>query len=333
MASPFAHLVDLNGTLGAMEIGITFNVFMTGVITVQAYQYYSRFTKDGKALRFFVLLIWLCELGHSSTLLHTLYVFTVTSFGNPLTLIQPPSTLVLTMVFGGLSTAFVQGFLAWRVYQVAKVLPLSIVSWILSLLRLVGCIAITVTGWHMENLPRYKIKHQWIFISLLVISLTNDILITGGLCTSLVNSKQRAQKRTSAVIDRLILWTLETGLLTAIFSCVILICFFTMPLNYVWIGIYAVSSKLYSNSLLAILNGRASLRENLESVPSASLSMRSTNSHVVRSPVLDIKMTTVQETTHDYEMSGRSQFAQVCEADCMDETLERHFKVRTSTIV
>ncbi|KAH8809530.1 hypothetical protein DL96DRAFT_568577 [Flagelloscypha sp. PMI_526] len=302
--------VDLDGTIGAMEVGIIFNVFLTGAVTLQSYNYYTRFPQDPNYMRWLIFLTWLAELGQTICFLHVLYRATVTTFGSLVTLIHPPRSLVLTMVFGGVATALVQAFLAFRVYQLTHILPLVVVCWILTFARLLGCLSVTGTGWNMSSLPEYEAEFKWIFTALLITGLVNDLTITTGLSMSLFRSKQNAQKRTSAVIEKLILWTVESGLATACLSATVVISFFTMPHNYVWIGVYCISPKLYSNALLAILNGRAALRHQIDSNSGASLSVGATQS-LFNAPVqdsmglpLDIKMTrgVQHRSTHDYEL-------------------------------
>jgi hypothetical protein len=45
--SPF----NLNGSLGALEIGIVLGVFLFGIETLQTFNYYRRFPKDSNLLK------------------------------------------------------------------------------------------------------------------------------------------------------------------------------------------------------------------------------------------------------------------------------------------
>ncbi|KAH8824749.1 hypothetical protein DL96DRAFT_1614942 [Flagelloscypha sp. PMI_526] len=302
--TPALHL-----TLGAMEIGIIINVFLSGVVTMQSYYYYSRFVDDRKFLRWFVssYFVWIFELAHCGTLLHSLYELTVTFYGNQESLIHPPHSLTLTMITGGISTALVQGYLAWRVYRLSNVLIVAIICWTLTLVRYMGCLAVSITGYHMVSWPQFVEDDRWIFISLLLVGMVNDIIITSGLCFTLIYSRKGAQRKTTAIIDKLILWTLGTGLVTSLCSMLIVICYFTMPHNFIWAGIYTFSAKLYSNALLAILNGRASLRINMTctGIPE-SLNFGTSNSCAAnpQSRVLDIAVSKVQGPSTSTGSSG-----------------------------
>jgi len=68
-------------------------------------------------------------------------------------------------------------------------------------------------------------------------------------------------KRTESLINRLITWTINTGLLTSIFAIADFICILTMESNLVYVGVFFVVSKLYTNSILASVNMRATLKK------------------------------------------------------------------------
>ena len=53
MSTPMVPLasveVDLNDTIGAMQIGSLFGVFLFGIVSLQTFNYYSTYTDDGWA--------------------------------------------------------------------------------------------------------------------------------------------------------------------------------------------------------------------------------------------------------------------------------------------
>ncbi|TDL25586.1 hypothetical protein BD410DRAFT_800977 [Rickenella mellea] len=86
-----------------------------------------------------------------------------------------------------------------------------------------------------------------------------DVLIAGSLLYYL-NRSRTGFKRTDSIINNLMLYSLTTGLLTSIFAIVNLVTFLTMPGNMVNISVSLFLGKLYSNSLMTILNSRAETR-------------------------------------------------------------------------
>ncbi|KAJ7842405.1 hypothetical protein B0H13DRAFT_2365242 [Mycena leptocephala] len=76
-------------------------------------------------------------------------------------------------------------------------------------------------------------------------------------------------RRTLALIDKLVAWTIETGMLTSAMTVTSLICYFAKKDSFIWVAVSTVEARMFSNSLLASLNSRATLRAmNEVSLPS-----------------------------------------------------------------
>ncbi|KAI0791246.1 hypothetical protein C8Q75DRAFT_67192 [Abortiporus biennis] len=71
--------------------------------------------------------------------------------------------------------------------------------------------------------------------------------------------------RVDRVINTLMTYMINTGLLTSICALLCLITFITLPGRYVYFAFYFVLSKFYVNALLATLNSRGALRQLMES--------------------------------------------------------------------
>ncbi|KIK56518.1 hypothetical protein GYMLUDRAFT_263619 [Collybiopsis luxurians FD-317 M1] len=70
--------------------------------------------------------------------------------------------------------------------------------------------------------------------------------------------------RTQAVIQRLIIRAIETGSITAIAALVVLALFLQFDTNYIYISVAFLLCNLYSNVILANLNGRKTLASGLD---------------------------------------------------------------------
>ncbi|KAJ7712004.1 hypothetical protein B0H14DRAFT_690220 [Mycena olivaceomarginata] len=62
------------------------------------------------------------------------------------------------------------------------------------------------------------------------------------------------------MVDTLILWAIESTILTSAGSFIQIILFLTRT-DLIWAGVFLVQSKLFSNAMLASLNGRQRFRE------------------------------------------------------------------------
>ncbi|KAJ7311572.1 hypothetical protein DFH08DRAFT_453934 [Mycena albidolilacea] len=253
--------INVHLTIGAVEIGVLVSYTLFGVTTVQAYIYYGRFPDDPSKLKALVALVWFCLLAQVIAIGHILYTFTITYFGQAFRIFETaPKSLSVGVFSGGIMAAAVQGFFAYRIYAFTKKLYIPILSWSLSFVRFLGSVTIFATTLRMTSFPTYAEQWGWLLTSVWCISAANDLTITASLVTNLIIQRSRIHKRTVPLIDKLIMWTIETGMVTSLTALAVMISFFTMPHNFIWFCLFISLPGLFSNSLLASLNSRTTLR-------------------------------------------------------------------------
>ncbi|KAF7351255.1 hypothetical protein MSAN_01557000 [Mycena sanguinolenta] len=255
-------------TIGAYELGVLVSYILLGVTTTQVYMYWSRFPNDPPRLRYLVALLWALEMAHAICIGCTLYQMTVSDYGQPERLILIPPSLAIAVVFSGIVGGAVQSFFAARIYHISKSLYIPCLSWTLSFSRLLGSIAVCYYGLRLPTIPDFEMQFGWLLNSLWSVASANDVLIAVTLVYWLSRCRREAGKRTVALVDKLIAWTMETGVVTSAAGVASLLCFATMKSNYIWIAFFVVNARLYSNSLLASLNSRASLKTMAEKTQS-----------------------------------------------------------------
>ncbi|KAJ7788991.1 hypothetical protein B0H14DRAFT_251192 [Mycena olivaceomarginata] len=204
-------LFDLNGNLGALEIGSV------------------RFPKDSNLLKAAVAFVWVLELGHTISALH-LYLQTITFYGQP-------------------SHVLIQTFFANRVRVLSGQWYIMALACVLGLLRFVGHMSIAAL---LLKYVRATIilEWRWLVTTSLSLDLSVDILITASLCFCLWNMRSCESKRTRSMVDTLILWAIESTILTSAGSVIQIILFLTRT-DLIWAGVFLVQSKLFSNAMLA----------------------------------------------------------------------------------
>ncbi|KAJ6595583.1 hypothetical protein DFH09DRAFT_1135043 [Mycena vulgaris] len=262
-----APAFDADLTIGAFQIGVLISYVLFGVTTTQTYIYYSRFPDDPRRIRWLVLFVWFCELVHAVCIGHTLYATTITGYGHPESLARTPASLATAILFSGIIGASVQGFFANRIYRFTNSLYIPCVCWTLSLLRLTFTTASFIFALQMDTLAKYEAQWGWLLSALLVLSSVVDLIIAATLVYHLYKQRSSAYRGTVAVMDKLIRWTIETGVVTSAGGIVTLITFLTLKNTFVWMGCFAALASLFSNSLLASLNARASLRPTMGGRP------------------------------------------------------------------
>jgi hypothetical protein len=257
--------INLNGTLGALEIGVLISLFLFGIVTVQTSVYYDRFHKDPWHVKFLVAFVWVLELGHTLLISYLVYSTTITWYGQPEKLVRFES-LNATVIFGAIITLTVQVFFAYRVWKIMNHSSIGVFCWFLSFSRFVGSIVAGAQAFKSPSIMQFAVDWRWLLTTVLVTSACVDVIIAMALCYFLLKHRDNTFDsfhliRTTRVLDRLVAWTLQTGLMTSVTAVAMVICLQTMPLNFVWISIYTCLGKLYSNSLLASLNSRIKLRD------------------------------------------------------------------------
>ncbi|KAJ7770445.1 hypothetical protein B0H16DRAFT_1774128, partial [Mycena metata] len=255
--------------LGALQIGVLVSVLLFGITTSQAYVYYTRFPDDSVKLKALHAVFGrCCELGHAICIGHGLYTYTVSDYGQPERLLGPiPKSIVLAVFFTGviepcgiresilcdirLTPQSVQSFFSLRIYGLSKKLYIPALSWILSFVRFIDNMVGTAAGLRTKSMPGYFAQWEWLIMADWCISVTNDVVITVTLVSLLHRQRTNAYKRTALLMDKLIAWTIETGMLTSVMSILTLALFIREKESFIWVSVYFVEPRLFSNSLLA----------------------------------------------------------------------------------
>ncbi|KDR71512.1 hypothetical protein GALMADRAFT_102487 [Galerina marginata CBS 339.88] len=86
-----------------------------------------------------------------------------------------------------------------------------------------------------------------------------DTMVAVSLCILLIKSRT-GFKRTDSLVTTLMVFSINTGLLTSISAIACFVTYAIWPQRFIFMGIYFALSKLYVNSLLASLNARSTLR-------------------------------------------------------------------------
>ncbi|CAA7263560.1 unnamed protein product [Cyclocybe aegerita] len=316
-ATPLVH-VDLTDSVGALQIGSLFSIFLFGIVTLQAYIYYTTFRQDRWGYKTLVGAVWLLEIGHTIAVSYEVYRATITLYGKPQLLLTFPA-LSSGIAIAGAITTLVQCFFALRLF---RVLPkpyayIGIFCMSLSSIRFVGSVYLSYRAVTSKSVQDYRENNSWLVTTLLSTGASIDVIIAVSMLYYLSKKRSQAFERIATVIDRLIAYTVRTGLLTSVAAVVLLICYQAMPNNLVWLALYTSLAKLYSNSLLASLNSRQELREaSSTSMPSLDRFSRGRSSRggnntarVELAPqTISIEMKTTMETTQDdsFDQSIRS---------------------------
>ncbi|TFY60302.1 hypothetical protein EVG20_g7465 [Dentipellis fragilis] len=103
-------------------------------------------------------------------------------------------------------------------------------------------------------------------LSALSCAITTDWLITGSLIMYLEKSRMVISRRTSVLVDRLIYYAINIGILTSLTDVAVLaLTALNLSNSLVYLAVFDVVGNFYANSLLATLNVRKSMASSVES--------------------------------------------------------------------
>ncbi|KAH8119607.1 hypothetical protein DFH11DRAFT_455490 [Phellopilus nigrolimitatus] len=247
-------------SIGSILVASWFAIALTGVLLFQAYMYYrGKPHNEHKIFGSLVIVLLLLDMAHAVCIMATLYHYLIKNFGNDdaLKVLVPP--LALTVGLTATITFLVQSFFSWRVWKLSKKNMIAPFILLLQTARLACGWTTTVKAIQLGTFVGFATHVRWIFTAGVALSVACDFLITGSLCFWLHSSRSGLHAM-DAVIDKIILYSIENGLVTSMFSVASLLCAVIMPGNLVFIAIHFIISKLYINSLLASLNSRNAFR-------------------------------------------------------------------------
>ncbi|KNZ74288.1 hypothetical protein J132_07338 [Termitomyces sp. J132] len=156
---------------------------------------------------------WVLELIHAIVITHTIYYYSVIRYGDRRAVLELTTAGDIAVFMTAIIGPAVQGFYAHRIYILSSHWIIPAIVWLLCFLRFMSTLTLgAITRGTLDTLASQH-EWQWLFVTTLVLSASTDVLITASLCYYLWPHRGATFRRTKTIIDKLILWTIETGLL------------------------------------------------------------------------------------------------------------------------
>ncbi|EPQ52834.1 hypothetical protein GLOTRDRAFT_112100 [Gloeophyllum trabeum ATCC 11539] len=246
-------------TFGILLISLVISAIFYGVTLLQTYIYYRQYPQDPLIQKIIVAFLWFLDTMHLIFCTITIYWFLVANYGKPETLDSSTWSMKLQTDFNGLVGLIVQFFFARRVWLLSFNWLLVSTICILSALHFVLGIVFTVEAFQLGHISKYRVL-TWITCLGFSAAAVADILIAAAMCYYLAQRRTEFRK-TNDVITTLMLYSINTGLLTSIVATACVISFAISPTSFIWLSFFWVLGKCYVNSLLGMLNSRQHVRE------------------------------------------------------------------------
>ncbi|KAJ6537530.1 hypothetical protein DFH09DRAFT_1369089 [Mycena vulgaris] len=265
MSVPPDPTFDVHLLYGPLLVGVLFNMILYGVLVAQQLTYLQTSHKNPRWMRILVWGVFFVETTNTALDIGMIYEPLILHYGAlPINL----PTVFITQPICVMLVGFpIQLFFIWRIWNLTGQNVIPFVIFVFSLVALGGGLWTTVRIPSFAEFRRIPILHTSATVWLIG-SAGTDLCIAFSLAIALKRMKT-GFAATDTVVDKIIRMTVQTGMLTALFSILDVVSFLTIAsttVNFMW---NIPTSKLYSNCLMSTLNARQAWNKDMgDHVPS-----------------------------------------------------------------
>ncbi|KAK0504011.1 hypothetical protein EDD18DRAFT_483924 [Armillaria luteobubalina] len=277
-ASDASSLAVVEKTFGVLFIGFVIAMIGYGFTFFQTYLYFNRYEKDSFGLKAAVAILWTLDTVSSGLMSQSVYYYLVTTFPYGTEMTDATKTLCVEMLSSALSIFIVQLFYSTRVWKlgggVFSVLPICLLATVGFGLE-IAMSALMFANPQFEHLYAPSVKP--IVTAAQAIVFCAAIYTVGALtffCQWGDNTPIQGW------FNQVKALCLSHGLVAAAMHLSYLIAFVASPTYFIWIPFHLLTSKLFINCLLFMLNSRQSYHGHGLDHEDSSTSSPS-NSHMV----------------------------------------------------
>ncbi|KAH9848451.1 hypothetical protein C2E23DRAFT_844084 [Lenzites betulinus] len=245
-------------TYGAYLIGTFLSLMLYGISLHQFYRYIRLYPTDAPFIRTVLFIVMSLETMQIAMLMHTCYWALVTHYLDFVAIGNGVWTLQVAPTISAVITLAAQTFFARRVALVGfRYKVTAIIAGFCLIVFLGIAIALTIVSVHLDNLQNFGPTTEWLFGTGLWFATAADILLSCAIIIALRRSRETYGPRgAEGNVDRFILFFVNTGFMTGIFNLIPTILAVVKPKWLVWAAASYVATRLYANTLLAVLNSR-----------------------------------------------------------------------------
>jgi len=214
-------------------------------------------------------MLLILEALHSALSIHAIYSYTILNYLNPLGLLKATWSATMTIGVTSVLELVVHIFYVRRVYHVSKKnIPLIALLSALVLAHLGTGLAVTIRAFQLEFFAAF-VEITGIVDASLALAVVTDVIIAGSLSFYLHTSRSGVTS-TDTLINKLMAYAINNGILTSVFDIIVLIYVTTQPHNLIFLAVFQIVGNLYTNSMMATLNSRISLSNARHSIMNGS---------------------------------------------------------------
>ncbi|KAI0668081.1 hypothetical protein C8Q78DRAFT_1048282 [Trametes maxima] len=252
---PPLGIPSLDSTIGSIYLGLVLGMMMYGLTVHQTYRYFKMYPSDRIYIKTLVTIIVTLETMHSAIWVAFGYHYMVKEILDIAGLLKVYWLEGVATIVTAFAVIACQAFYAFRVFFSEQIGPgyrwLVMPAVTTMVVGLGFAIAAAIISFTRTPLIPDLRNYCWLFSIAYGMSAVTDVILTGALAFVLHRSRT-GSKRTNSVLDMLIIYTINTGLLTSITSILSFVFALILPGNLIYAGIGIVGAKIYANSVLAV---------------------------------------------------------------------------------
>jgi len=247
---------DIGKLTAPLVIGELLATYLFGVLSVQFYIYHISFPRDTKSVKWLVYTVFLLDLASTTMCIADAFHWFAEGFGNLFTLDDIHLSAIDTPMLGACLAAIAQSYYCYRLWTInRKTLPICILVVLIALAQVVSGIYGAVVGSRIGKFSKVAAELQPTVYILNIGAAVADVLIAVTMTILLSRSRTR-HAQTDFVIKRIINLVVETNLLSSTFAVLTVILLVGAPNTNYFTCPSIILGKIYSNSLLLMLNNR-----------------------------------------------------------------------------
>ncbi|KAI0709788.1 hypothetical protein C8Q76DRAFT_739878 [Earliella scabrosa] len=250
-------LPPLRLTYGAYLLGTFVGTLLYGFALHQSYRYARLFPTDSLFLRVLVIGVMAMETVHTAFTMHTCYYFLVENYANPFAMLQGVWSVNCISIIAGLIMLLSQVFFVRRVFLMGDHYRMISVVAIAFFVAEIGVAAALVhTIFTVSSFAQTdQVNH--LLAAMFAAAAAGDALLTTSLLRMLYKSRNQAFSSASEPLGTMVItYVVNTGMLHNVMNIATLCLALAQPDTLLAPTLSIVITKVYANTLLAVLNSR-----------------------------------------------------------------------------
>jgi hypothetical protein len=245
--------------LGPITAGILLYEVLFGILISQVFVYFQSFPKDRVWIKYLVGGTGIVMASHALLMGAALFNISVNEFGSLEMITQSrfPLSFFVALHISIFIDMVVQAFFTVRLWKMSGQTWMPCVAGIFILGKAASGWLVTTQMTILKSLALFIEPWGWAVNTTLACATAGDVFTAVAL-TFVFYSKQDLglHKKTEALLQTLIKWTVNTGIIIGVATLVVNILFLAMKGNLAWLGLHMLLPVVYTNSMLACLNSR-----------------------------------------------------------------------------